>query len=301
MYYSTSEEQDISLRERILRLCVPKEPLETALKPKLKELKGIKGVYFDVYGTILISGTEPMMRADQNREFLHLSNTFESFGIDAKKEIVEFAIERLHRHVQESHARKKARGIDFPEVDIISVWKSVIRDLKSKGEFSSIDEKQVPELLTDYVTRYDEPWLMPGLTTTLDQLRFTDKDIGIISNSQFYTPLTLEALTDKPITELGFEKEKCFWSYAEDVAKPSVEFYKRAVSYLKTIGIKSEEILFVGNDMLNDIYPAQKTGFKTALFAGDKRSLRLRESDERCKGLEPDIVITELTQITECI
>lgn len=301
MLFSTSENHDEALRRRIKSLCSPKKPIKTEVDAVLRKLKGIKAVYFDVYGTILISGTEPMMRAEQGREILHLGSTFESFGLDTRKELIEFAVERLHHHVQASHTEKKAGGIDFPEVHIIAIWQNVIQDLKGKGYIGRFDEVLVPDLLTDYVTRYDEPWLMPELEEILGDLRSSKIDVGIISNSQFYTPLTLEALTERTIPELGFENEKCFWSYIEDVAKPSTEFYKRAVSYLKTIKMKPEEVLFVGNDMLNDVYPAQRTGFKTALFAGDKRSLRLREEDERCQELKPDIVITKLTQLLDCV
>jgi putative hydrolase of the HAD superfamily len=49
--------------------------------------------------------------------------------------------------------------------------------------------------------------------------------------------------------------------------------------------------------MLKDIWCAAQAGFKTALFAGDRRSLRKREDDERCKNHRPDAVVTELAQI----
>jgi putative hydrolase of the HAD superfamily len=49
--------------------------------------------------------------------------------------------------------------------------------------------------------------------------------------------------------------------------------------------------------MLNDIYPAQQLGFKTALFAGDTRSLRLRTDDSRCSNLSTDLVLTDLEQL----
>jgi putative hydrolase of the HAD superfamily len=55
----------------------------------------------------------------------------------------------------------------------------------------------------------------------------------------------------------------------------------------------------VGNDMLKDIWPAARLGCKTALFAGDRRSLRLREDDERCRELEPDLVVDDLSQLAQ--
>jgi putative hydrolase of the HAD superfamily len=51
--------------------------------------------------------------------------------------------------------------------------------------------------------------------------------------------------------------------------------------------------------MLNDIYPSKKAGFKTALFAGDNRSLRLRTDDLKCSNLSADLVITDLIQIID--
>ena len=66
-------------------------------------------------------------------------------------------------------------------------------------------------------------------------------------------------------------------------------------------GISPEETLYVGNDKLNDIWPAAQLGLKTALFAGDQRSLRLREDDTRCSDLEPDLIITKLSQLPDLI
>ena len=57
----------------------------------------------------------------------------------------------------------------------------------------------------------------------------------------------------------------------------------------------------LGNDMLNDIYPARNVGFQTALFAGDKRSLRLRTEDPRCRDLTSDLVVTDLGQLIQLI
>ena len=61
------------------------------------------------------------------------------------------------------------------------------------------------------------------------------------------------------------------------------------------------EVLAVGNDMLNDVLPARETGFRTALFAGDARSLRLREGDPRLDVFSPDLVLTDLDQLPECL
>ena len=53
--------------------------------------------------------------------------------------------------------------------------------------------------------------------------------------------------------------------------------------------------------MLKDIYPAKIAGMKTALFAGDKRSLKLREDHPEIHDVEPDYIINNLYQINRMI
>jgi putative hydrolase of the HAD superfamily len=49
--------------------------------------------------------------------------------------------------------------------------------------------------------------------------------------------------------------------------------------------------------MRNDIRPAKAAGFQTALFAGDRRSLRKRPDDACCRHLLPDMIVTDLRQL----
>ena len=62
-------------------------------------------------------------------------------------------------------------------------------------------------------------------------------------------------------------------------------------------GIEPGQCLYVGNDMLNDVWTASQSGMRTCLFAGDLRSLRRREDDPRCMGLKADAVVTALDQL----
>jgi putative hydrolase of the HAD superfamily len=77
--------------------------------------------------------------------------------------------------------------------------------------------------------------------------------------------------------------------------------FQVAAERLNHMGISVRSALYIGNDMLNDIYPGKQAGFKTGLFAGDARSLRLRENDPKCKDLSVDLVITDLAQLLDYI
>ncbi len=73
--------------------------------------------------------------------------------------------------------------------------------------------------------------------------------------------------------------------------------FDKAKERLKDMEICEKDVLYLGNDMLNDITPAKKAGFTTALFAGDKRSLRLRKDHSECMHMKADMVITDLIQL----
>ena len=158
------------------------------------------------------------------------------------------------------------------------------------------DTEKILRLAVEYECRVNPVWPMPGALKTIDNLRARGFRLGIVSNAQFYTPLIIEALLKKNLEQLGFEKALCVFSYKELKAKPSIELFQALEN-----SADLSKALYVGNDMLNDIWTASRAGCRTVLFAGDKRSLRLRGKDKRCKKLVPDAVVDHLHQITEMV
>jgi putative hydrolase of the HAD superfamily len=163
------------------------------------------------------------------------------------------------------------------------------------------DEETLKFMAIRFECAVNPVWPMPGLESVLESLSKRGMPLGIVSNAQFYTPIMLESFTGKRLSELGFQEDLSVWSYRERLGKPSVELFETLNRSLSSRGIRPEQALYVGNDMLNDIWTASQAGLKTALFAGDQRSLRLRETDDRCQGLEPDVVITELNQLVHIL
>ena len=142
---------------------------------------------------------------------------------------------------------------------------------------------------------------MPNLKQVLGELKNRHIILGIISNAQFFTPYLFDWFLKTDLKHLGFEPGLILFSYKSGYAKPSLFLFEAASSRLKDMNIPTDSVLYVGNDMLNDIYPAQKAGFKTGLFAGDARSLRLRSDKPVCKNLFADIVITDLVQLLDYV
>jgi putative hydrolase of the HAD superfamily len=197
----------------------------------------------------------------------------------------------------------KEAGFDFPEVDIVRIWEEILSIMIEENFISGdFDENTIRIAALTYECKVNPVWPMKGIEQLLNHLYKSGLKLGIISNAQFYTPEILKVLINFKTGHQFFDRELLFYSFKENLAKPSKDFFLKAVRKVKKLyNIDSDEILYIGNDMLNDVYTASLCGCKTALFAGDKRSLRLRQSDLRCKDLKPDLVITELEQLIEIL
>jgi putative hydrolase of the HAD superfamily len=136
---------------------------------------------------------------------------------------------------------------------------------------------------------------MPASLETLTALTRANIAVGIVSNAQFYTPLILETLWHTSLSQLRLDP--LVWSYEIRAAKPGSAPFIALIDAVASRGIQPHEILYVGNDMLNDVKVAQQNGIHAALFAGDRRSLRMRRDDQRVSGVVPQRVVTDLSQL----
>ena len=286
------------LIQSIKNLSAPLEPIPTGTALRLEPLDGIETVLFDIYGTLLISGSGDVGTAAAIDSAEALTQALIVSGYEGDLERAgELGPELLQQEIERWHDTAFESGTEFPEVEISRVWKKLIECFQGLELLKPDDStEKILRLAVEYECRVNPVWPMPAALETIEALRVRGFRLGIVSNAQFYTPLIIEALFGKTLKNLGFEKELCVFSYKELKAKPSVELFQtleNQTNFSKT--------LYVGNDMLNDIWTATEAGCRTVLFAGDQRSLRLRENDKRCKKRIPDSIVDHLHQITEMV
>lgn len=283
----------------------PMEPEPTGQEPRLTQVPGIRAIVWDVYGTLVQSGVGDISLASKisgDREAL-MREAFTAAGFRLTDDGVNPLAELFQDTLTAQQDIRRADDVEHPEVDIVAVWEDFLDQLEAYQIIEgAITPVRVRLLAVHWEVRVNPVWPMPGMPETLAALRKARKPMAIISNAQFFTPLLFPALLDEAISSLGFLEDACVWSYELKRAKPSFTLYETCAEFFEQrLKVKPSEILYVGNDMLNDIYPAHEMGMKTALFAGDARSLRLREDAKECKGIKPDVVITELPQLLDCI
>jgi putative hydrolase of the HAD superfamily len=296
---------DDQLKERFKTLSELLNPDPTGTEPLLTKLDGIKAVIFDFYGTLYISGVGDIGIDDGKSDAGLLLEALQGAGVKISDEKAGTRGFEIYNNVVKQQIQDlKDTGIPYPEPDIRTVWQSVLDQLRSENLIqATADTNQHMQMAVEFEARMNPIWPMPDLEETLDGLKARKFELGIISNSQFYTPIAFEALSGRTLKDLGFNSNLLHWSFDESRKKPGLIFYKHFLEKAKRQlpELTPENYLYVGNDMLKDVYPAHELGMKTALFAGDSRSLKWRTDDSRTKNLHPDIVITELRQLLECV
>ena len=264
----------------------PMLPKATSMTPGGRPKERIRCVLFDIYGTLFISGSGDIgVSKKALPRILKLDRLLQQFNLRIKSREL---IQKLSRAIEDEHRRLRDTGIDYPEIEIDRVWKQILK----------IDDLSlVRRFAIQYELIVNPVYPMPNLKSTLAACRQKNLPMGVISNAQFFTPLLFEWFLGADLEDLGFHSNLIFLSYQVRHAKPSTKPFELAAAAITALGLKTSSALYVGNDMLNDIYPANQLGFQTALFAGDARSLRLRPEDPRCTDLSADIILTDLAQL----
>lgn len=286
------------LIERMQALSGPLEPVPTGEAPRLPSPAPVEAVCFDIYGTLLISGSGDVGTATAMDSVDAMGAALLETGLASPGAAAGPALESYQAAIRRGHQVRKEAGVEHPEIDIRTVWQDVLADLVRAGLTDRpVLETDPLRAAVEYECRVNPVWPMPGAREVLTHLGRAGMPLGIVSNAQFYTPLLLEALFGHTVRELGFRPDLCAWSYRLLEAKPSVNLFQAPLAALAAEDLRPDQVLYVGNDMLNDVRAAGEGGCRTMLFAGDRRSLRWRTDDPRCAGIQPGGVLSHLEQL----
>jgi putative hydrolase of the HAD superfamily len=280
--------------------------IPTGIEPQLQKLD-IQAFIFDIYGTLLISAS-----GDIDKTSMSSSNLMEAFKAGNISINPEFSVQQIiPRLLNEFRnaiisvvAERKSDRVPYPEIDIIEVWSQVLYRAENKGWITLNNDSNIRDLTYVFELLSNKIFPMPGMKEIIDELDTRGFPLGIVSNAQFYTPFFMNYLLHGRLTESyhipPFDRDLTVYSFEERKGKPDKSLYEKLVPVLKDkYQIKPENAIFIGNDMRNDVFPAKAVGFKTALFAGDMRSLKLRKDIPKIAAIKPDIIITNLKQLIE--
>ncbi|MFP4163203.1 MAG: HAD family hydrolase [Chitinispirillaceae bacterium] len=283
-----------------------------------EELKGIRAVICDIYGTMLDYWRPGFENRDSREQVLleafgELAGRFGMTETLEKMNPKESAQETLsgfyHGLIAISHEKAVKKGIQFPEVKIEEVWALIVMMLKRNGyEAENFFTGSISEFPRYLAFTYNflclGRQLYPGVIRALEQLKEKNITVGILSNAQFYTPMDLTLLVRDQsegkyddYNEL-FNIDLTIFSYDYGYSKPNQLLFRKLYDALYQYQILPSQTVFVGNDLSIDIQPAAAAGMKTAFFTGD--DFVAFEHDLRGKVV-PDICFESWGELVEKI
>lgn len=285
-----------------VQLARPLQPLPTGYPSRRQRIAGVRAVVFDIYGTLVISGSGDVGSANENSRSEAIAPALRAVGVSVSElpeQDPRAMSRRLHAIILEHQERSRQRGVAYPEVDILAVWQQWLRDAGQADVAARVG--LVRRLATEFEARANPSWPMPAATETLRHISAAGLPMGIVSNAQFFTLEMLQSAWGGGPLEVGFDMDLSVFSFRYGHAKPGPKLFDVLVAALTRRGIAPAEAVYVGNDMLNDIAAASHAGLRTVLFAGDRRSLRLREGDSRVSHCTADAVLNDLADLPRLI
>ncbi len=295
----------------------PPEPVSTNATAFVKPLKGIRGVAWNVYGTLL--------RITSGRlRFKHPE--LSQMQVALEKIIAEFNMwhsmprkpgppwEQLNdqylRILEEQRMSDTQRKGERPEVDSSRIWRKLLRRLAEKGYDYDMNLYGDPEELSDKVAYFFHSCLqgVEAAPNALNALAFvSDSKLtqGLLAEAQSFTIVqmlrALRAQGTLPPLGTLFALDTLTLSFQEGVAKPSPSLYRNCLEKFRSHGIGPSEVLYIGNRLSDDLAIAKGVGMRTALYAADKTSLRATKEEMKNPEMRPDRLLTDLAQIRDIL
>ncbi|HLO60607.1 MAG TPA: HAD family hydrolase [Bacteroidales bacterium] len=285
-------------------------PEPTGMQPHFQADPDVRAVLFDIYGTLVISESGDIEESTITEE--NLRTALDEAGITInlnpadQRHILPGMLTRFKKEIGRIHTENRSDEKPYPEIDILEIWETILTAYKNENLLHLSNSLCIKCFTFVFEMLSNNIYPMPGMKDVIQKLADKGIPLGIISNAQFYTPVIMNFFLNNRLSEEElvepFDPDLTVFSYQHMRSKPDLYLFERVKNTcMAKYGIRPEQILFVGNDMFRDIYPASKAGLKTALFAGDRRSLRLRTDKPGMDSVNADYIITDLLQILKTV
>jgi hypothetical protein len=285
-------------------------------RPHLVGLPGIRGVVWSCYGVLVaISGGElvwlPQDKFVAELAFEKLVREFKLWQAMTRRPGNPAEHLRVMYQTALDEQQFQAGGRDrYPEVRAEKVWEAVFKKLKpSEFNFDPLFYGSLDEFCLKVAYFYQRSiqgtQAMPGALAMLQWVSQHLEFQGLLADGQAFSWLHIqrglqEQGWKRPLEELLPPRWQV-WSYPVGGRKPSERLFREMLNRLQQAGLEPTEVLLVGCRIEEDIAPARRWGFRTALFVGDKQAVRAKSTQLADPRLRPDVLLTDFTQLRECL
>ena len=232
----------------------------------------IKGILFDLYGTLIDIETNEAM----DEIYRAVAHYLTYHCVYLRRWEVR---ERYYRIMKQ---QKDASGEEYPEIDVEAIWNELLMQEGIKS--SSIRGQQAKVIAHIYrgVSR-NRLQLYPDVKRVLNELQMKYR-LALISDAQ-----SCYALPE--IQAVGLENyfESIVISSRYGFRKPDPRLFQKTLDNMQ---LTSSEVIWVGNDMFRDIYGAQALGIKNIYIDSNQGA-------KSYKNVTPDYRIQQFADVLQ--
>ena len=234
----------------------------------------IKGILFDLYGTLLDIDT------DESREEIYraVAHYLTYQGVYLHR------WEVRDRYYEIMKRQKEASAEEYPEIDVEAIWSSLL-------EQEGIREPAARQSLSTVLAHIHRAVsrkrlrLYPGVKGVLDRLR-TTCPMALVSDAQ-----PCYALPEMKAVKLDGYFDPIVLSGSYGFRKPDTRLMKMALDRLRLV---PADVLYVGNDMYRDIYGATRLGIRSIFVDSNQGS-------KSYGNVIPDYVVSRFADVLKVI
>jgi len=286
-------------------------------RPHFKPLTGIRGVLWNLYGTLLrITDGELLMFHHQTvRMQVALEKTINEFNMwNSMKRTPgapwEYMLQKYRGVLENLELRTTVDTGDFPQVVSSRIWRQLIEMLEQKEYTYDRDFYGEPDDFAEKVSYFFHASLQGveasgNVMQALEICRQAGVVQGVLADTQpFSLTQALRAFRGQgKMPTLGslFDPNLLALSHEIGVRKPSRSFFQMAIRLLSQQGIGPKETLYVSSRIQGDLAIARQYGFRTVLYAGDKSSFKASPQELSQADVRPRRLITDLRQIRHLV
>jgi FMN phosphatase YigB (HAD superfamily) len=283
-------------------------------RPSLQRLPEVRAVLWNVYGTLLCIPLGELA-FEHPQEFI-MSNALEKtiqefrmWGSMSRKpgQPSEYMSE-VYSRILEEHRVVPGSTERYPEASSERVWEAIIKRLVQKdytwdtSRYGSLNEL-ARKVAYFFHASLQGVSCQPGAAAVMRHLASAGVAQGLLSDGQCFTTVQLSRALRAEGADLSslLDSRLCALSYQAGARKPSERIFRKAREALADRGLSPEEVLHVGSSISRDLAPAKRLGMRTALYAGDKTSLQATAEQLKEPSGRPDVLLTQLDQLTEVL
>ena len=164
-------------REIIRRHSRPLAPLPTGQSPVLRALGPLDAVLFDVYGTLLVSASGDVGVSATGDRSEAIAAALAAVGVPLGGPAAD-ALDVFLRQIEREHHAARQAGVDFPEVDIVQVWRDALAEFAARGWVTGAEGVDLPALAVEFEVRVNPIWPMPKAAANPGRLAACRQETG---------------------------------------------------------------------------------------------------------------------------